>query len=362
MLYLRADDGVVFTSNRPEALERARVDALTEPLPQPAGLGGWAAAGRGYLTWLGVTADAGRVHYEVYRDGQLCAETSDTRYVEDHPPVAQGADAPIYSVIAVDDTGRRSPTSDEVRLPPPSPPPPNRRAIPRRALLGAAGALILAISTWTAISIAANTDRPDAAARPAANASAPPGTTAPDATTAPPTPTTTGAATRRTTPGPSSSSATLASSGSTTSLTTTSQTGDQQLKVPGPVASAVAAADLAISIDPWTYYARDLVVRTANHGGQQSAPQRVLITLTNPGAVFIRLPTTCKKPSASVANCDLAAVPPGSESQFAFFIQYVLNARGGFDITATLLIPDGNGNDTATRTIVCGPTTTCVPG
>ena len=88
------------------------------PLPQPTAL--QAASGpRGLvLSWAPVAGDAA-VRYEVYRDGALVGETTEPVFTDARsaatPPTEPG---PAYSVVAVDELGRRSPTSDEIGPPP----------------------------------------------------------------------------------------------------------------------------------------------------------------------------------------------------------------------------------------------------
>ena len=151
VLYLRATDGTLFAWDRDVAQETARVEALSAPLPQPprcrrprAPRGSSSPGRPSPATPRSGTRSTATVPWS----GRPRSRSSPTRRRRQRRPTELG---PAYSVVAVDELGRRSPTSDEFGPPPmPLTDRPSGRRIPRALLIGAVVVLLLGVFAWVA--------------------------------------------------------------------------------------------------------------------------------------------------------------------------------------------------------------------
>ncbi|HEU5000267.1 MAG TPA: CHAT domain-containing protein [Lapillicoccus sp.] len=308
VLYLRTSDGTLFAWDRDAVADAARVDALSAPLEQPVGLQASSGARGVVLSWTAVAGEAG-VRYEVYRDGRLVGETAEPSFTDpDGASSGEPAEAPAaYSVVAVDQSGRRSPSSAEVSPPPVAPPePPGRRRSRLGPVLAAVLALVIVgVGAWVA------TGRPW-----------PPGPT-------PPTPTT------------STTSSSTTSAAPTTGTRTTSVppvTGG--LAVTLPRVTLVGAAN-QISV----------VTQVRNLGTQASTAGRSLVvTLTGP--VKLVGPTEGCVTVPNGLRCSVPTLLSGASSQRVLAVSPPPDGQP-VTVTAVLTPGDGGGNDTATRTVTC---------
>ena len=309
VLYLRASDGTLFAWDRDGVAEAARVDALSTPLGQPAGLQASSGAYGVVLSWTSVAADAG-VRYEVYRDGRLIGETEELAFTDAPGPEAGdvGAAEAAYSIVAVDEAGRRSPSSIEVSPPPLIPTEPSPRRSWRGPVLGALLALVIVIVVaWVA------SGRPW-----------PPGPTPPTPTTSSTSSTTTGATPTTST---ASTSTTVAPSGG--------------LAVALPRVTLVGAAN-QISV----------VTQVRNLGPQPSTAGRALVVSVTGPAKIIGPIEGCTTAPGGGLRCPVPALQSGSSSQRVIALSA---PPDGQPVTVTVVLTpgDGGGNDTASRTITC---------
>ncbi len=307
VLYLRATDGTLFAWDRDVAQETARVEALSAPLPQPVALE--AASGpRGLaLSWAPVAGDAA-VRYEVYRDGALVGETREPVFTDAQGAATQPSEpGPAYSVVAVDELGRRSPTSDEIGPPPtPSTERHDGRRIPRALLIVALVVLLIGLFAWVARSIV----------------------WPPDPT--PPTPTT-----RSTTTRPTTSATTR------TASTTTTVPAAPGLAVTLPRVALVAAAAKQISV----------VTQVRNLGNQASTAGRsLLVTVTGP-ARFVSTGDGCAVVPGGL-RCPVPVLLAGAASQRILGLSTPPDGQP-VTVTAVLTPGDGGGDDSASRTFTC---------
>ena len=310
VLYLRATDGTLFAWDRDVAQETARVEALSAPLPRPVALQAASGPGGLVLSWAPV-AGAAAVRYEVYRDGALVGETSEPEFIDAQTAVTRPSEpGPAYSVVAVDELGRRSPTSDEIGPPPPtSTERHDRRRIPRALLIGALVVLLIGVFAWVARSIV----RP------------------PDPT--PPTPTTS-----------STSPTTSATTSATTTTRTTSTTtapAPPGLAVTLPRVASVAGAANQISV----------VTQVRNLGNQASSAGRsLLVTVTGP-ARFVSTGEGCAVVPGGL-RCTVPVILAGASSQRFLGLSTPPDGQP-VTVTAVLTPGDGGGDDSASRTFTC---------
>jgi CHAT domain-containing protein len=304
VLYLRTSDGTLFAWDRDTAVEAARVDALSAPLGQPVGLQASSGAHGVVLSWTVVVGEAG-VRYEVYRNGRLVGETEEPRFTDPDGEPAE-ADA-AYSVVAVAESGRRSPSSAEVSPPPVSP---AETPVRRRSWLGPVLATVLALVIVGVVAWVA-------AGRPW-----PPGPT-------PPTPTT---STTRST---------------TTSVTPTTGTGTTSVPPPtGGLAVTLPRVALVGAANQIS-----VVTQVRNLGTQASTAGRsLLVTVTGP--VKIVGPTEGCVTIPNGLRCSVPVLLGGASSQRVLAVSPPPDGQP-VTVTAVLTPGDGGGNDAATRTITC---------
>jgi hypothetical protein len=315
VLYLRATDGTLFAWDRDVAQETARVEALSAPLPQPVAL--QAASGpRGLvLSWAPVAGDAA-VRYEVYRDGALVGETAEPTFTDAHAAAGTPSSepGPAYSVVAVDELGRRSPTSDEIGPPPltGSTERHGRRRVPRAHLIGALVVLVVGVLTWVARGIV----------------------WPPDPT--PPTPTPTTRTTGSTTTSPTTSPTTT-----TRTTSTTTAPAPPGLAVSLPRVALVAGAANQVGV----------LTQVRNLGNQASSAGRsLLVTVTGP-ARFVATGEGCAVVPGGL-RCAVPVIPAGAASQRFLGLSTPPDGQP-VTVTATLTPGDGGGDDSANRTFTC---------
>ena len=308
VLYLRATDGTLFAWDRDVAQETARVEALSAPLPQPVALQAASGSQGLVLSWAPVAGDVA-VRYEVYRDGALVGETTEPEFTDVQAAAARPSElGPAYSVVAVDELGRRSPTSDEFGPPPmPLTDRPSGRRIPRALLIGAVVVLLLGVFAWVARGIVSP----------------------PDPT--PPTPTT--GTTSSTTP----SATTTTRTGTTSTTTVPAPPG---LAVTLPRVAPVAAANQV-----------SVVTQVRNLGNQASTAGRTLVVTVTGPARFVTTGDACTVVPAGL-RCTVPVLLAGAASQRILGLSTPPEGRP-VTITAVLTPGDGGGDDSASRTFRC---------
>ncbi len=310
VLYLRAADGTLFAWDRDVAQETARVEALSAPLPQPVALQAASGPHGLVLSWAPVAGDAA-VRYEVYRDGALVGETTEPEFTDAQPAATRPSEpSAAYSVVAVDELGRRSPTSDEIG-PPPMPPTerPSGRRIPRALLIGAVVVLLIGVFAWVARGIV----------------------WPPDPT--PPTPTT----------GTTSSTTTSATPTTGTTTRTTSTTA-----VPAPPGLAVTLPRVALVAGANQV---SVVTQVRNLGNQASTAGRsLLVSVTGP-ARFVSTGEGCTVVPGGL-RCTVPVILAGAASQRILALSPPPDGQP-VTVTAVLTPGDGGGDDSASRTFTC---------
>jgi hypothetical protein len=212
-----------------------------------------------------------------------------------------------YSVVAVDELGRRSPTSDEIGPPPTaSTERHDRPRIPRALLIGALVVLLVGVFAWVARSIV----------------------WPPDPT--PPTPTT--------------SSTTTSPTTSATTRTTSTTT------VPAPPGLAVTLPRVALVAGAAANQV-SVVTQVRNLGNQASTAGRsLLVTVTGP-ARFGSTGEGCAVVPGGL-RCPVPVLLAGAASQRILGLSTPPDGQP-VTVTAVLTPGDGGGDDSASRTFTC---------